>query len=154
MESNEKANRDVLSELKILFWMLMEEQRTKKVIRNHLEIQTVIIKLVFTLGTDLSTHVNCTHYKGTFRAVSVSRAVPETRNEWCVLELYYRLIEIQVKITLRNQFPHRNWNRELNTFDSIKCWWVHGPFPRHMVVVKISKALWGMKIFEKFKTLF
>ena len=30
MESNEKANRDVLSELKILFWMLMGEQRIKK----------------------------------------------------------------------------------------------------------------------------
>lgn len=151
MESNQKANRDVLSELKILFWMLMGEQRTKKFIQNHLEIQTVIIKLVFTLGTDLSTHVKCTHHKGTFRAVSVSRVVPEAGNEWGVLELCHRLVEAQVKVMLRNQFPHRSWSRELKTFDSIKCWWVHGPFPRHVVVVKISKALWGVKNFEKLK---
>ena len=153
MYSNQKSNRDVLSELKILFWMLMGEQRIKKkkTIQNHLEIQTIIIKLVFTLGTDLSTHVNCIYHKGTFRGMSVSRAVPGVRHEWCVLELYYWLIEMQIKIPVRNQFPHRNWNWKLKTFDSVKCWWVHGPFPRHTAVVKIGKALLGRKIVEKFK---
>ena len=103
--------------------MLMGEQRTKKkkIIQNDLEIQTVIIKLVFTLRADLSTRVNCAYHKGTIRGTSVSRAVPEVRHEWCVLELYYQLIEMQVKIPVRHQFPHRNWNQKLKTFDSIAC---------------------------------
>ena len=63
---------------------------------------SVTIKLVFTLGTDLSTCVNYTYHKGAFRAMSVSRAVTEVRIEWCVTEFYYYLIEIQIRITLKN----------------------------------------------------
>lgn len=63
----------------------------------------------------------------------MSRAVTEVGNEWCVTEFYYYLIEIQIRITLRKQLVHRNWNQKfpvLRQYLSVREDWSSGTLPQ------------------------